>query len=162
MENGRGDLEGQYGPLWNLFGKSCARAEKSLRKMYENWRTCEQCKSTIFASGRQCEICVPETSKIHDSRRTYDLCNGCVARGYRRSGKRHLMHAKLATAPINSRGCCTCARFATPRFGKSVQSIPSFDFIVYQPALDSVCQFSSSAQWFGGISWLPSSPYAIW
>lgn len=96
-----GILRDNMGLSGTYLGKVVRVAEKSLRKMYENWRTCEQCKSTIFASGWQCEICEPETWNIHDSRRTYDLCNGCVARGYRCPGEGHLMYAKLATAPIN-------------------------------------------------------------
>lgn len=96
-----GILRDNMGHSGTYLGKVVRVAEKSLRKMYEKWRTCEQCKSTIFASGWQCEICEPETRNIHDSRRTYDLCNGCVARGYRCPGEGHLMYAKSATAPIN-------------------------------------------------------------
>lgn len=96
-----GILRDNMGHSGTYLGKVVRVAEKSLRKMYENWRSCEQCKTTIFASGWQCEICEPETRNVHDSRRTYDLCNGCVARGYRCPGEGHFMYAKSATAPID-------------------------------------------------------------
>lgn len=96
-----GILRDNMGHSGTYLGQVVRVAEKSLRKIYENWRTCEQCKFTIFASGWQCEICEPETRNLHDTRRTYDLCNGCVARGYRCPGEGHLMYAKSASAPID-------------------------------------------------------------
>lgn len=94
-------LRDNMGHSGTYLGKVARVAEKSLRKMYEKWRTCEQCKLTIFTSGWQCEICEPESRNIHDTRQTYDLCNGCVARGYRCPGEGHFMYAKSATAPID-------------------------------------------------------------